>query len=411
MAYTARAADRRLDELVGGFPAVLVLGPRAVGKTTTAQRHVRTVVRLDREAEAVAFRADPDAALRGLQEPVLLDEWQETPGVLGAVKRSVDEDPRPGRFILTGSVRADLDTATWPGTGRLVRLTMWGLTARERFGDPQAPSLFDRLRSDGIDAFHRSRATLDLRDYVEMALTGGFPEPSLRLSPATRGTWLDSYVEQVVTRDALHIEAGRDPERLRRFFEAFAANTSGVVEDRTIYEAAGLNRKTAEAYEQLLKNLLMIDWLPAWSSNRLKRLVRSPKRHLTDPALLAPLLLVDAAEVLREGDLLGRTLESFVVAQLRAELALGTQPIRMYHLRTREGRQEIDVLAETTRGMVAMEVKADAAPSAAAAKHLGWLRDELGSRFQAGVVLHTGPNTYELGDRIIAAPISALWTS
>ncbi len=127
--YRARLIDERLAELVSQLPAVSITGPRAAGKTTTARRYAASVVRLDREA--VAFEADPDVALRGVPEPVLLDEWQEVPGVLGAVKRAVDDDPRPGRFILTGSVRVGLGTQMWPDTGRLVRLPMEGLTVRE----------------------------------------------------------------------------------------------------------------------------------------------------------------------------------------------------------------------------------------------------------------------------------------
>src|SRR2546423_12885004 len=129
--YVPRLADLVLDRYISAFPALLITGPRATGKTTTALRHARTRIRLDLEAEGFAFRADPDSSLRSFPEPVLLDEWQAVPGVLGAVKRAVDEDPRPGRFILTGSVRADLEQETWPGTGRLVRVPMYGLTARE----------------------------------------------------------------------------------------------------------------------------------------------------------------------------------------------------------------------------------------------------------------------------------------
>ena len=116
--YRQRLMDPLLAEMLSELPALLLVGPRATGKTTTAARHAKTIVRLDREAEAAAFRADPDAALRDLPEPVLLDEWQTTPEVLGAVKRAVDVDSRPGRYLLAGSVRADLETETWPGTGR-----------------------------------------------------------------------------------------------------------------------------------------------------------------------------------------------------------------------------------------------------------------------------------------------------
>src|SRR5450759_4610281 len=113
--YRPRLVDGLLDALLAELPALFITGPRATGKTTTAARRARTVVRLDREAEAVAFRADPDAAMRGLPEPVLLDEWQAVPGVLGAVKRAVDTRPDPGRYIVAGSVRGDLEGEVWPG--------------------------------------------------------------------------------------------------------------------------------------------------------------------------------------------------------------------------------------------------------------------------------------------------------
>ena len=150
--YVARMADDRLERLFGELPALMLTGPRAAGKTTTARRHARTVVRLDREAEATAFDADPDSALGVLPEPVLLDEWQAVPGVLAAVKRAVDDDPRPGRFLMTGSVRADLLGETWPGTGRVVCLRMDGLTMREIEGEGTAPAFVERLATGEVDA-------------------------------------------------------------------------------------------------------------------------------------------------------------------------------------------------------------------------------------------------------------------
>jgi len=410
-AYVPRLADHAIDLLLGQLPAVLVVGPRATGKTTTARRYVRTFVRLDRPAEAVAFRADPDAALRGLEEPVLLDEWQVVPEVLGAVKRAVDDDPRPGRFLITGSVRGDLDAATWPGTGRLVRVTMFGITEREFRGDRLTQSFLDRVDEHGPAALQAPRDPPDLRGYVELALRSGYPEPALRLGPQTRPVWMDSYIEQLLTRDAEQVEnGGRDPERLRRYFQAVALNTAGVVADRTLYEAAGLNRRTAVAYEQLLKNLFVLEWLPSWSSNRLKRLVRAPKRHLVDPALAAAALRLDTNAVLRDGDVLGRMIDGFVTAQIRAEAATSLARQRLYHVRSDQGRHEIDLLIEmSARRVVAIEVKADAAPGLDAAKHLRWLEDELGEQFALGIVFHTGPRRYQLAERIVAAPVAAIW--
>jgi predicted AAA+ superfamily ATPase len=386
----------------------MITGPRASGKTTTAARHASTIVRLDRPSEAAAFHADPDAALRGLAEPVLLDEWQAVPEVLGAVKRAVDAESRPGRFLMTGSVRSDLDRLTWPGTGRLVRMAMYPLSVAERFGRPGTSPLVDRLaRREELTV---PASSPDLRGYVELALEGGFPEAVFSLSPAVRRRWLESYVDQLLTHDIQQVDAGRDVVRMRRYLEAYALNSAGLVDDKTLYDSAGINRKTALAYERLLSSLSIVDAVPAWSSNRLKRLVHSAKRYVVDPALLAGILRVDESGVLRDGNLLGRVLETFVMAQLRAELTTAEARPRLYHLRQEQGRREIDALAELgAEQVIGLEIKADSAPDKQSARHLEWLRDELHERFIAGVVLHTGARVYRLSDRIQAAPISTLW--
>lgn len=406
--YLPRAADRLISDLLRGLPALLIVGPRAVGKTTTALRHAATVVRLDRPAEAAAFRADPDAALRGLEEPVLLDEWQVVPQVLGAVKRSVDTNSRPGRFILTGSVRADLDAETWPGVGRVVRVPMYGMTVAEREGGPLAEPLFDRISR--MEELEVPSTPPDLRGYVELALRSGFPEASLSRSDSDRARWIESYVDQVVTRDVSQLEESRDPARLRRYFDAYALNSAGVVQDKTLYEAADINRRTAQAYEQLLTNLMIVERLPSWRSNRLKRLAKSPKRYVVDPALIAGVLRLDVGGILRDGDLLGRVLDTFVAAHLRAELPLAQSRPRLYHIREEHGRYEVDLVGELGgQRIVAVEVKADSAPDRSSASHLIWLRDRLGERFSAGALLHTGPRVFQLDERISAAPICTLW--
>lgn len=407
--YVARLTDARLAEFLTQLPAILLVGPRAAGKTTSAERLSKTIVRLDREAEAAAFRADPDAALRVQPEPVLLDEWQSVPSILGAVKRAVDQDARPGRFLLTGSVRADLEAQTWPGTGRLVRLRLFGLTVRERLGDVTTRPFIDRLAEADVDAFSTPARVPDLARYIELALESGFPEPLLRLTGVARQAWLDGYLDQLLTRDVAGLAHVRDPMRLRRYFEALALSSAGVPQDRTLYGAAGIDHRTAAQYEGLLGNLFVLDVLPAWTSNRLTRLVKSRKRYVVDPALVATALRLDMTAILRDGDVLGRTLDTFVMAQLRAELDVSSTRPRLYHLREKEGRREVDILAEVARGVVGIEVKATAAPRVDDAKHLVFLRDKLGKRFLCGAVLHTGPRAFVLSDRVLALPICALW--
>lgn len=408
--YLPRLVDPLLTQLMADVPAVMIVGPRATGKSTTAARLATTVVQLDAAGQAAPFRADPDAALASATPPVLLDEWQEVPGVLGAVKRAVDAQHQPGRFLLAGSVRAGLDATTWPGTGRVVRVRMNPLTASEKLRRRTRP-LIDRL-ADG-ETLVPAADTPDLRGYVDLALESGFPEATRAMPDPTRQLWLESYVRQVVTRDAPRAGngEGRDPVRLGRYFQAYALNSAGIVDEKTLYTAAGIDRKTANSYERLLANLMVAEPLPAWTTNRLKRLVKSPKRYLVDAGLSGAVIGADTTTAMRDGDLLGRLLDTFVTAQLRAETAVARNRHQLYHLRTEQGRQEIDLIAEIgALQVVGIEIKAASAPTTRDARHLVWLQDRLGDRFTAGVILHTGPAAYSLSPRITAAPISTLWS-
>lgn len=408
--YVHRLLDDELAETLRVHPATLIVGPRACGKTTTARQYAASIVRLDRPAQAAAFQADADAALAMLDEPVLLDEWQAVPEVLAAVKRAVDDDSRPGRFVLTGSVRADLDAKTWPGTGRLIRLNMYGLSEREVAGATAAPNPIEVLAEGDPLALPVPPSAPDLPRYIELALRGGFPEVALRFEGKGRERWLASYLDQVLTRDAGHI-SGRDPARLARYFEVLALNSAGIVADTTIFGTANVDRKTADAYERLLANLFVLDVVPAWLTNRLSRLVKTTKRYIIDPSLIGAALRMDVRTVMRDGGLLGRVLDTFVAAQLRPELAVCARRPRLFHLREKNGRREVDLLIELGGDrVIAIEVKASAAPTRPDAAHLEWLADRLGDRFVSGVVLHTGPSAFALTDRIAAVPIASLWT-
>jgi predicted AAA+ superfamily ATPase len=409
--YVPRIVDGLLDDLLVSFPAISLVGPRAAGKTTTAVRRAGTVLRLDRPEVRQSVAASPDAMLAGLRSPVVLDEWQEVPDLLGAVKRTVDEDPTPGRFILTGSVRAELENAVWPGTGRILQVPMYGLSVREHVGRASLQPFIDRVLANGPSAVTAPDTALSVRDYLDLMLAGSFPEPSLRIPAAARRRWFAGYVEQMITRDVPAVAPRRDPELLRRYLSVLAVNTAGIASEMTLTAAAGINAKTAQAYQSLFQRMFVLDLVPAWFSNRIKRLVKAPKRYLVDPALVAAILGLGRDAILYGPDMLGRLLDTFVAAQLRAELAASTHDPRMYHLREEQGRREVDLLIETASGqLIGIEIKAAATVTPNDARHLIWLRDETGDAFTAGIVLHTGPHAFPIGDRITDAPVSALWT-
>jgi uncharacterized protein len=408
--YLPRIADQTLQELIVELPALMVTGPRACGKTTSARRLAAEVLHLDDPTTAAAVAADPDAALRRAKEPLLLDEWQEVPSVLGAVKRAVDVDSRPGRFLLTGSAEAAFTSAMWPGTGRVTRVTMRGLSQREIVQGTNHPGLLPILLTGLLDQVNTSSVPLDLNDYIGLAAKGGFPEPALRLGPRARNSWLAAYLEHVAARDAIAAEQGRDPTRLMRYLEALGLSTAGLPQDSTLAAAAELNRSTARSYDDLLVRLYLLDLLPAWTTNRLSRLTKRSKRYLIDSGLAMRAARLEETTVLRDSDLLGRMIDTFVVAQLRSEIDHFWPQIRMFHLRSESGRHEIDVILDLGQDrVIAIEIKASSAPNRRDARHLIWLRDLLGDNFVRGVVFHTGSMPFELDERIWALPINCLW--
>lgn len=287
---------------------------------------------------------------------------------------------------------------------------MSGLVERELAGDPNRPTPVDVFASGDLSGLTVPHGPPDLRDYVELAVRSGFPEAIRHHSAPARRRWLNSYIDELLTRDAQELEPGRDPDRLRLYLQAWAINTAGVVEHAALYGAAGITRPTALAYDRLLSNLLVTETLPAWASSRVKRLTRMPKRFVADPGIACALVGIDAEGVMADGNLLGRIVETFVLAQLRAELPLSGLNPRLHHIRTEKGRQEVVLVIEYGAGrVVGVEIKAKSAPTAHDARHLLWLREGLGDKFIHGVVLHTGPAIYPLADQVTAVPICALW--
>lgn len=407
--YLRRHVDDALDVLLGELSAIMLTGPRGCGKTTTALRRARSVMRLDRPEEAGVFRAAPDAVLAAQPTPVLIDEWQVVPESMGAVKRAVDTESGAGRFLLTGSVRGRQDSAGWPATGRVVPLAMYGLTVGELQRRPLAAGAVERLFGQDDPAVATLESAPDLVDYLDHAIAGSFPA-AVGLSDFGRSTWYEGYVDQLIRHDVAALTGTRSPTGLMAALRAVALNTAGLPALSTLAEAARLDQRTLKVYLDLFEDLGIITRLPAWTTNRLSRMVKTPKYHILDPGLAAHLVGDTKAGVLRNNDRLGRLIDTFVYAQICPLLQLTAPSITAYHLRDRNHDREVDIVLESAAGrVVGIEIKAGATVDVRSARHLAWLRDRLGDQFHRGVVFHTGTTVYPLGDRLWAMPIAALW--
>lgn len=274
---------------------------------------------------------------------------------------------------------------------------------------PPHSEFIGRLFAGGASELALPAELPDLAGYVDLAIAGGFP-PVLRISEGEGRTWLRSYLQQLVLRDVAELGEIRDFAGLNRLVRAIAEHSAGVIADTELAAAADVNVKTVRRQERLLEDLRIVDALPAWHSNRISRLVKNRKRYLIDTGLVAVLLGVDSVATMSDGRLLGRILETFVLAQLRPLLGVDALDVHAFHLRQQDGRHEVDVILEAADGrVVGVEVKATASAGVNDASHLVWLRDQLGPRFVAGVVLNSGRAVYPLGERITAVPMAALW--
>lgn len=392
--YLPRHVDRHLVDACAAFPIVVLDGPRAVGKTTTARRVAASVVELPRDLERLSI--DAESFLRDLPRPVLIDEWQLAgTELLWVLKRMVDSDPSPGSFILTGSVEPATYGPTYPLTGRAGRLLMRPMTAVELDGRGDAQAFLER-----VVAGERPQASAGRAGGLQLdqLARSGFPA-ARSLSDAA--LFLDGYAALVAQRAG---DEGRDASRLFTTLRVLATLEAQAVPDQRIWEAADINKSTWKAYDDLLARTHVTTPSGAFDSNRLKRLTSYPKRYLADTALSLALAGVDAARLGADTALAGRYLESYAMQQLRPQVdAVGGV---LTHLRTGAGEHEVDAVVEVGRDVYAVEVKLGVRPAVADARHIVWLRDQLSDRFVAGFVAHTGADSYELADRIWAIPVT-----
>lgn len=419
--YLRRVVDNELDELLSGVAAIALKGARGTGKTETALGRASTVFRLDEPQVRAVALADPDRLTRGAP-PILIDEWQVLPMSWDLVRRAVDADRTPGRFLLTGSA-SPRNPPTHPGAGRIVSIRMRPMTLAERGVATPTISLAGLLggRQDAVDGV----TDVGLDRYAHEILASGLP--GLQGLPERAGrAELDGYLEHIVDRD--YEESGqavRNPALLRRWMEAYAAAISSTTSLEKIRDAASGGRSerpartTTVRYADVLESMWVIDPIPAWrpSGSDLSRLTLAPKHQLLDPALAARLRRATMDSLLqgvpagtlnpRHATLFGALFEAQVSLDVR--VFAQAAEARVFHFRDKGGVHEVDLIVEgRDQRIVAIEVKLTRTVTDKDVRHLLWLRDRLGDRLLDAVVVTTGPEAYRRQDGIAVVPAALL---
>ncbi|MBM3147249.1 MAG: ATP-binding protein [Actinobacteria bacterium] len=392
-------------------PVVLVEGPRQAGKSVLVKDLVGAArpahyVTLDDSLRLASASEDPQGFVRSLPDQVVIDEVQRAPEVFRSIKLSVDEDRRPGRFLLTGSA----DVLLLPRlsdslAGRMRIVTLWPFSqgeidnVRERF--------IEAVFADGSLPTHVDSSTR--AGLAERVTRGGFPPAVIMPEGSIRDGWLRDYATTLLERGVRELAAVVDRVALPRLLRILAARSGTLLNASELSRSTGIARATLERYIALFVKTFTVRFVPAWAGDVGRRLVKSPKVLFTDSGLAAHLLGLDSSRLLEDPDRIGPMLETFVGDELLKQIAVASERIDLMHYRDGSGT-EVDWVLEDSRGrVVGIEVKATSSPSSRDMKGLRGFAGALGPRFHRGILLHMGPTAAPMGEGLWALPIDALW--
>lgn len=402
-----RQAEARVIESMSDTPVVLVAGPRQAGKTTLVLHIAGQGMRylsLDDDVTLLAAREDPVGLIRSLDRAVI-DEVQRAPELLPAIKKSVDEDRRPGRFLLTGSANLMvLPMVTESLAGRMETVTLLPLSQSEIYRETDN-------WLDNVFAGKMPDVAVPIlgNDLVEVVVKGGYPEVLSRPTSRRRTAWCRQYIDALVQRDVRDIADIEKRDHLPRFLRALAQMAGHLCNYTKLGGQVGLDSKTASKYIGVLEHMFLIRRIEPWTGNRLTRIIKTPKMQFIDSGLLTTLAGFSAVSSPGDRIRFGHFLESFVFGELLKHAVTADDDYQIGYYRDHD-KIEVDYVVENAAGrLIGVEVKAAATVKENDLKGIRRLAKAAGKKWICGIILYDGDITLPLGGNIRAVPLSSLW--
>ena len=395
-----RLAAPTLGDRLDVMPAVVVTGARQTGKSTLAQQLApgnRRFLSLDDLDVVDAARRDPETLLGGSQ-PVTLDEVQREPNLLHAVKRSIDRQRQPGKFLLTGSANLFLMRRVSESlAGRASYLTLWPMTRREQRGLGRGGIWEHLLNAPDHEWLDLVDAQPDEpEDWRTLARRGGFPSSAVHLETAQeRAVWFDGYVRTYLERDLQDLSSISALPDFRRLMRAACLRMGQLVNQAELGRDVALPQPTVRRYLNLLETSYLLVRLPPYAVNRTKRLIKSPKLYWGDTGV--------AMHLTQEEEPRGAHLENLVLHDLLTWRDARLERAEILYWRTAIG-EEVDFVIEAGDRLLPIEVKATRRPRLRDVANLRTFRAEYGCRAKTGLLLHGGTTVEWLAPDVLAAP-------
>ena len=398
-------------EALADSPVVLIHGPRQSGKTTLARMAAEprgfTYLSFDDEVALQAALADPVGFVADLPDRAILDEVQRVPRVFPALKTIVDRGHRRVRFLLTGSTNVlFVPTLAESLAGRMEILQLYPLAQCEIGGRPSR--FLDTLFAGSFKMRTASRLGSELAQRVA---AGGYPAALARTTPRRRAAWYHSYTDTLLQRDVRDLARIRSLDALPRLLALVAGQTARLLNVSDLASPFQLSQPTIREYVILLGRLFLLEELAPWHSNRMSRLIKTPKLHLGDTGVGCALLGLDAAGLKQDRTVFGQLLETFVFQELRRQASWHEEEIRFHHFRDKDGAEVDIVLERRGHELAGVEVKLAASVTSSDFRGLRKLQAAAKQHFTSGVVLYDGETTARLGEGLFAVPIRELWAS
>lgn len=399
-----------LEKAVSKSPALLLNGARQTGKSTLIKQLGANLLSaeylsLDVLETLLSAKGSPAAFIDDLSEHVVIDEIQRAPELFLSIKRSIDDNRAPGRFLMTGSANVlMLPQLSESLVGRMIIKSLWPLSQGE----------IRKRKEDFISAAFAPKlpgceSSMTWKELVETVCLGGYPEIVINNDLHYAQEWFDSYVQTLIQRDVRELVNIDTIKTFPQLISVLAQRSAMPVNVTDVGRICGIPRTSLLRYISLLESLFVIRFIPAWFTNQEKRLFKSPKLLFADSGLLAHLSKRSARLLDEDRSAAGQIIENFVGTELLKQMGWSDSFVSLYHFRTQDGK-EVDYVIEDDRGkLVGIEVKCAAAVSERDLAGLKALQVASGKKFLRGIILYSGSKTIRLSPDVTALPISALW--
>ncbi|MBI3211450.1 MAG: ATP-binding protein [Simkania negevensis] len=392
------------------MPVVLVTGARQTGKTTLlefiAGEWGFAFVSLDDELSLTNAKRDPSGWLASLSKPLIIDEVQRVPEIFLSIKRDVDQNRHPGRYLLSGSANPLLLPRLGDSlTGRMGIVNMLPFSQGELKGKRE--TFIEHIF--GSELSFENFEPLILDELHTIFLRGGFPSVQSLKEKRDVNRWISSYLQTMMERDVRDIANIEGLREFPRLFKLLATRSGKLLNISEFARSLGMVSMSLHRYIRLLEALYFIYLLPAYFTNEGKRLIKSPKAHLCDTAMMAQLREVDEKQLKNDPSLSGEFLESFVFSELLKQKSWSNIPFEIYHFR--DGDYEVDFVLERQDGsIIGIEVKSARLITSQDLRGLSHLKSLSKNRFKRGIVLHLGSQMETFSENLYGLPIQALWS-